>query len=345
VGKLTVPSGFKVDYFARDVKGVRFMALGPDGAVYASQPGANQVVRILDVNGDGVADSVVPAVTGLDRPHGLAFHNGYLYIANTGSVVRVKLGPDGRAAGAPEQLNSYDAGGGHWTRSIAFGADGAMYVSSGSTCNLCVEKDSTRATVMRFDENGKNGRIFARGLRNAVGLAINPSTKELWVSVNERDNLKPEHENLPPEKLHVVKDGGDYGWPYCYSLQGKAVPNPEYGDAARCASTIPASLEMQAHSAPLGIAFLDKATSFPNDYRQDLLVAFHGSWNRSTPTGAKVVRVRVQNGKPVSYEDFVSGWQTADGNRWGRPVDVLVYKDGSVLISDDRGGAIFRVHR
>lgn len=344
-GKLKVPAGFHAGYFARGVKGVRFMVLGADGAVYASQPGKGRVVRLRDVDGDGAADSTATVVDGLREPHGLAFHGGYLYIANTDGVVRVRLGADGRATSRPEKLNSYDSGEGHSSRSIVFGADSAMYVAIGSSCNLCIEKKPERATVMRYDADGRNGRVFARGLRNAVGIAVHPDTREIWVSQNERDNIRPDHQDLPPEEINILRDGGDYGWPYCYSLHGRAVPNPEYRDAARCASTVPAALEMQAHSAPLGMAFLDRATDFPDDYRHDLLLAFHGSWNRNVPTGAKVVRVHVSDGKPVSYEDFVTGWQDESGKRWGRPVDILVYSDGSVLISDDSGDAIYRVYR
>ena len=343
-GQLTVPDGFQVAYFARNLPGVRFMALGPDGAVYASEPAAGKVVRLWDVNGDGVADSVATVVSGLDRPHGLAFHGGYLYIAGTSSVSRVQLGADGRATSSPQTLTSLPSGG-HWTRTIVFGADSMMYVSIGSSCNLCVETNAERAAVMRFDANGQNGERFAFGLRNAVGMAVNPTTHDMWVSQNERDNLPPDHQNLPPEEINILHEGGDYGWPYCYTLHGAAVPNPEYHDTARCAGTIPAALEMQAHSAPLGIAFLANATAFPEAYRGDLLVAFHGSWDRDVPTGAKVVRVHVANGLPVSYEDFVAGWQRPDGSRWGRPVDVMVYKDGTVLVSDDQAGAIYRVFR
>jgi glucose/arabinose dehydrogenase len=328
------------------VDGVRFMALGPDGAVYASEPASNRVVRIQDVNGDGVADSIVPAVTGLNRPHGLAFHGGWLYIANTDGVVRVHLGADGRAADTPETLTHNSSGAGHWTRTVVFGADSMMYVSIGSSCNLCVERDSDRAAVMRYDADGQHGEVFATGLRNAVGMAVNPVTKAMWVSQNERDNLPPDHQNLPPEEINILQEHGNYGWPFCYSHDGAPAPNPEYADsAAYCARTIPAALEMQAHSAPLGITFLNRATNFPAEYQGDLLVAFHGSWNRDAPTGAKVVRVHVVNDLPVSDEDFVSGWQLASGQRWGRPVDVMVYTDGSVLISDDLGNAIFRVYR
>ena len=341
-GKLSVPAGFKMSYYAKDIPGVRFMAIGPDGAVYASQPGLGRIIRLPDANHDGIAESLKVVVTGLMRPHGLAFHKGALYVANTDGVVRLKLGANGVASGAPEYVNHYESGGGHWTRTIIFGADSAMYVSVGSTCNLCVEQSPERAAVLRFNEDGSGKRVFAMGLRNAVGLAVNPQTKAIWASQNERDNLEPDHENLPPEELNILVDGKDYGWPYCY---GDRVPNPEYNDAARCAATVPPALPMQAHSAPLGIGFLARATAFPAAYRTDLLVAFHGSWNRGTPTGAKVIRVRVVNGKPVGQEDFITGWQDAAGKRWGRPVDIVVAADGSVLISDDALGAIYRVTR
>jgi glucose/arabinose dehydrogenase len=341
--RLTMPPGFTVSEYAR-VSGARFMALGPDGSVYVSRPAAGEVVRLGDADGDGEAETQAVAVSGLNRPHGLAFHGGYLYVANTDGVVRVRLDANRQATGPTERVNSYSGGGGHWSRSIAFGADSAMYVAIGSSCNMCVEKSGDRAAVMRFDENGSNGRVFASGLRNAVGIAMNPATKQIWVTQNERDNITPDHEDLPPEEINILQDGGDYGWPFCYANR---IPSPDrdFHDPARCERTIPPALEMQAHSAPLGITFLDRATMFPADWRGDALVALHGSWNRSTPTGAKVVRVRVRDGRPVSYDDFITGWQGPNGRRWGRPVDVMVHKDGSLLISDDAAGAIYRVTR
>jgi len=339
-GKLSVPEGFTVQYFAQDLRGVRFMTLGPGGVVYASQPRSGRVIRLPDANHDGVADGVEVVVTGLRQPHGLAFHKGALYVANTDGVVRVPIGANGLASGDAVYVNHYDGGGGHWSRTIVFGRDGAMYVSVGSTCNICVETSADRAAVLRFNEDGSGKRVYSSGLRNAVGLAVNPRTGAIWVSQNERDNISPDHQDLPPEEINILTDGGDYGWPYCY---GDRRPNPEFNDAARCAKTIAPALAMQAHSAPLGLSFLDRATSFPADYRGDLLVAFHGSWNRDVPTGAKVVRVHVRNDKPVSVEDFITGWQDNSGRRWGRPVDVLVAGDGSVLISDDSGGNIYRV--
>ena len=335
-----MPTGLQATIFGT-VVGARALVIGPDGAVYISQPVSNQITRLVP-NANGAADPPTIAVKGLNRPHGMAFHNGWFYIANTDGVVRVRLNGSGTAVGAPEQINHYGSGGGHWSRSIVFGPDNKMYVSIGSTCNICVESDSTRATVMQFDENGQHGRVFSRGLRNAVGMAFNPVTHALWVSQNERDNIKPEHEDLPPEEINILRDGGDYGWPYCY---GDRIPNPEYGNAARCASTIAPALEMQAHSAPLSLTFMQNATQLPATDRGDALVAFHGSWNRATPTGTKVVRIRIQNNKPVGVDDFVTGWQRPDGTRWGRPVDIAVMKDGSLLISDDGSGEIIRISK
>lgn len=336
--RLTVPAGLVATNIAT-VPGARMMVLGPDGAVYISQPAANQITRLV-IGADGAVQSQTVAVKELNRPHGMAFHDGSLYIANTDGVVRTKLGPDGTATSTLVYVNHYSKGGGHWTRSILFGPDGGMYVSIGSSCNLCVEKDSDRAVVMRYDADGSHGHVYSRGLRNAVGLAVEPTTHAIWVTQNERDNLTPDHQNLPPEEINILRDGGDYGWPYCY---GDRIPNPEYHDATRCARTLPPALEMQAHSAPLGITFLTNATQLPSDMRGDALVAFHGSWNRTTPTGAKVVRIHVRDGKPVSYDDFITGWQRPDGSRWGRPVDLLVLRDGSLLISDDASGEIVRV--
>ena len=338
--RLTAPAGFTVWTFASGLRGVRFLAVGPGPAIYATIPRSGRVVRLPDADHDGVADRIEVVAEGLNEPHGLAFHNGVLWVANTDGVVRIPIGANGLAAGPAVYVNHVPGGDGHSTRTVVFGTDGAMYVSVGSSCNLCIEQSAERAAILSFNEDGGGKRIFASGLRNAVGLAIHPVTGALWASQNERDNLAPDHENLPPEEINIVVDHGDYGWPYCY---GARIPNPEYHDAARCARTIPPALEIQAHSAPLGMTFLTRATAFPADYRGDLLLALHGSWNRDVPTGAKVIRVHVRNGKPVRAEDFITGWQLPDGKRWGRPADVVVAADGSVLVSDDASGAIYRV--
>jgi glucose/arabinose dehydrogenase len=340
VDSLKAPSGYKVTLFAR-VPGARVLSLGPDGALYVSQTGEGQVMRLVDVNGDGIADSQSVAVSSLNAPHGLAWRGNALYIANTGAVVRVNIA-NGRASGAPQTLATYSSSGGHYTRSIVLAPDSAMYISIGSSCNLCVESAPDRAAVMRYDLEGRGGRVYAIGLRNAVGMAAHPVTKELWVSQNERDNIAPDHQDLPPEEINILRDGGDFGWPYCHSDR---VPNPEYRDQARCDRTIAPALKMQAHAAPLGMTFLASATQFPADARGDLLVAWHGSWNRDTPVAPRVVRVRVANNLPVSAEDFLTGFQRPDGSRWGRPTDVMVWKDGSVLVAEDLAGAIYRISR
>lgn len=340
-GKLWAPNGFTVREFAR-VAGVRAMALGPDGAIYVSRPNAGEVVRLMDANGDGAADSQTTVVEGLDRPHGLTFHDGWLYVANTGAVVRVRLDSSSgmKAMGRPATVARYSGGGGHWTRTVLFGSDGGMYVSIGSTCNICEERTPDRAAVMRYEADGSSGRVYSSGLRNAVGMALHPTTGKIWVTQNERDNLEPSHEDLPFEEINILQDGGHFGWPYCH---GDRIPNPEFRDRRRCEGTIPPAYALPAHSAPLGITFLDRATAFPAEYRGDALVAYHGSWNRDVPTGAKVVRLKVANGVPVGVEDFLVGWQDGNGRRWGRPVDVVVARDGTVLVSDDQTGIIYRV--
>ncbi len=338
--QLRVPPGYDIVKIA-SLRGPRVILPRDDGSLFVTQTGDDLLALVADRDGDGQYE-VTTLRRNLDSPHGMALHGGFLYIANTGAVVRSVLDSAGLPTGALETVARYSHGGGHFTRSIVFGDDGGMYVSIGSSCNLCIETSPDRAAVMRFDADGRNGRVFARGLRNAVGMAVHPVTRAIWVSQHERDNLKPDHENLPPEEINILQDGGDYGWPYCHSDR---VPNPEYNDQARCDRTIPPALKMQAHSAPLGMTFLATATQLPKDWRGDLLLSFHGSWNRDTPTGAKVVRIRVQNNRPVSYEDFVVGWQRANGSRWGRPADVAVAHDGSVLIADDFGDAIWRLSR
>jgi glucose/arabinose dehydrogenase len=357
-GELRIPEGFKVEIFADSIRRARWMALGPDGAVYVTSRGQSHVLRLADTNNDGKADTRDTVVRGVEGAHGMVFRNGYLYIAALRGVWRAKLDGRGWPAGAPEQLNEYPATQGHNTRTLVFGRDGAMYVTIGSSCNICLEPNREQATVMRFDEHGKNGRVYSAGLRNAVGIAMHPTTGEIWVSQHERDNLRPDHQNLPHEEINILRDGGHFGWPYCH---GDRIPNPDpvvadSVSAGVCARTLPPALTIQAHAAPLGLTFLDRATNFPAEYRGDALLALHGSWNRDVPVGANVVRIRVRDGRPIGYEEFVTGWQREGGSnraapRTGRPVDVLVYRDGSVLISDDgqAGGVdvgnIGRIHR
>src|SRR5213078_3419101 len=295
---LYVPVGFTVNIFAQGVSGARFLALGPGGAVYATQSGSGRIVRLVDTNGDGTAESVAPVLTGLSDPSGIAWRGDTLYFSTETEVER--LDP----------------------------------VAVGSSCNIC-DDTPPRAAVTRYNLDGSGAHTFATGLRNSVGLAFNPSTGELWANNNDRDYLG---DDLPPEHLNILKDSKWYGWPRCY-LPGQR--NPEYA-SADCSGVEPPALTVQAHSAPLGLTFYT-GTKFPAEYQGDAFMTYHGSWNRSVPTGAKVVRVRVQNGRPNAVEDFVTGWQLSDGSRWGRPVAVVPAADGALLISDDAGGRIWRV--
>ncbi len=330
---LRLPAGFKISVFAEHLPGVRYLALGPRNVVYASQPGSGLIVRLADANHDGIADSVVTIASGLTGPFGIAFRGDTMYVAEERDVKRFDPGGAVPVTIVPK----VPGGNGHSTRTILFGPDGKLYLAVGSSCNLCDERDSLRAAVSQFNPDGSGGRIFAKGLRNTVGLAFNPTTGELWGGNNDRDNLG---DDLPPEHINIIKDGRNYGWPDCY-LPGK--PNPEYG-SADCSQVEPPAITVQAHSAPLGLAFYT-GTQFPREYRGDVFVTLHGSWNRSVPTGAKVVRVEVDSGgqRAVGVDDFIVGWQRPDGSRWGRPVGLLVLPDGSLLVSDDMGGKIWRV--
>jgi glucose/arabinose dehydrogenase len=326
---LQVPPGFELVEFASGVDGVRTLDFGPDGKLWAVRSMDGAVVR-LDPAGDGSAEGVLD---GLNRPYGLAFHGGWVYVGERHRIVRY----DAASLSGPEVvIADLPTGGSHWTREIAFGPDDMLYLSVGSSCNVCEEVDPRRAAVMRYRPDGTGETIIARGVRNSAGLAFHPETGALWASQNERDALG---DDIPDEEINVLTDGDHFGWPYCY---GDRVPNPEYADRADfCASTVPPALAMQAHSAPLGMVFYT-AAQFPEEYRGDLFVAFHGSWNRTERTGYKLVRVRVDGGRPVSYEDFAWGWLKGDRVS-GRPVDVAVGPDGSLYLSDDGGGRIYRI--
>jgi len=327
---LNVPSGFSVNLFAEGLDGARSLALAPDGSVFVTLSwDGGEIDRLVDTDGDGVADARSTVLSGLSFPFGLAFRGDTMYFAEETAVRRLDPG-----ATTPVTLVSNLPAGGHVTRTIAFGPDNLLYVAIGSSCNVC-DDAPPRAAVTRYNLDGSNPQTFATGLRNSVGMAFHPTTGELWANNNDRDGLD---DDLPPEHLNILRDGAWYGWPQCY-LPGEA--NPEY-PGADCSSVEPPALTFQAHSAPLGLAFYTGAM-FPAEYRGDAFMTNHGSWNRSVPVGATVTRVHVQNGRPTAVEDFVTGWQLADGSRWGRPVGLLVMPDGALLVSDDFAGRIWRV--
>jgi len=362
-----LPAGFQLGVFAEGLAGARFMSFAPDGTLYVGSTNrAGTVWALPDRNHDGKADEVIVFADGLRSPHSVAWRDGWLYVGETHRVIRLRdTDGDLRSDQQEVVVAELPPGGQHSTRTVGFGPDGppatdsrragALYVSVGSSCNVCKEDDPRRAAILRFNADGPpatdsrragTGReIYARGLRNAVGFTWHPQTKEMWATDNGRDWLGDE---LPPEELDLVRAGDDHGWPYCY---GNRIPDPDLGSAERCARTQPATFEMQAHSAPLGLAFYT-GEQFPQEYRGDLFIAFHGSWNRSVPTGYKVVRVRFRDGRPVGIEDFVDVWLKG-GRVTHRPVDVKTGPDGppatdsrragALYISDDRGGTIFRL--
>ena len=335
-GTITLPAGFQLETFASGLGAPRFMAVSPSGDLFVSIPSRGQVVVLPDRNGDGKADRTVVFADGLNRPHGLAFHQGFLYAAETGAVVRFPYRAGELAGGKPSVVvPDLPKGSGHWTRTIAFGPDGKLYVSVGSSCNVCGETDPRRAAVLQFSPDGSGGRVFARGIRNAVGIAFHPQKGELWATNNGRDWLG---DDFPPETILIVKDGAHYGWPHC---NGQRIPDPDFGRPDFCKAVALPTAEIQAHSAPLGLTFYTGET-FPAEYRGDLFVALHGSWNRSVPTGYKVVRIPMRDGKPGTPQDFAAGWLQG-GRAWGRPVDVITGRDGAMYVSDDRAGTIYRI--
>ncbi len=323
----TVPAGFEISVFADDLDGVRTLRMGPDGWLYAALSRAGDVVRV-----DPGTGRVEPVVDGLRRPYGLAFHDGWLYVGETHQVIRLRAPRYQEREVVVPDLPT----GGHWTRELAFGPDGLLYVSVGSSCNVCEERDPRRAAVTRYAADGSDVHLFAQGLRNSAGLAFQPGTDRLWASQNERDRLG---DDVPVEEINLLVDGAHYGWPYCH---GRRETNPEYsGRGDMCSETVPPAVELQAHSAPLGMVFYD-GEQFPDEYRGDLFVAFHGSWNRTEPTGYKLVRVQFVDGEPAGVEDFAVGW-LRNGRASGRPVYPEVGPDGSLFLSDDGGGRIYRI--
>ena len=345
-----LPPGFGISIFAEGLAGPRMLAVGPDNELYVANRGAGSVVRLPDDDRDGVANALEVVADGLSAPSSIAFlmdstspYDGALYVGETRRVLRLTE-PD--ASGVFQERAVVVDGlpsGGHNTRTLLFSPDYRfLYVSVGSSCNVCIEEDPRRAGIVRYRPDGSEEMVFATGLRNAVGITFRPGTDELWATNNGRDWLG---DDQPPETVHLVREWDDAGWPRCHA--GRIV-DPEYGEPEGCQGVAPPAVEMQAHSAPLGLTFYS-GDQFPADYQGDLYVAFHGSWNRSDPTGYKVVRIEfgrgssAEDGQPGVVHDFAAGWLREDGSRWGRPVDVIVGPDASLYVSDDEGGVIYRI--
>jgi len=335
-----LPSGFQVSMYAKGLNTPRFMAIGPNDTLLVANRGGNSVVAYPKGATAAQAGNPITVVSGLHDPTSLAVHDGYLYVGEGSSIARMQLGADLKVGPIERIITDLPDGGQHSTRTVLIGPDNHIYVSIGSDCNVCIESDPHRAAIWVYNMDGSGGRQYAKGLRNAVGMAVNPWNKQVWVDVNGRDLLG---DNIPPETVYALTDQGDYGWPRCHA---GTLHDPEFGQAAdACTGVQQPLVTMQAHSAPLGIDFYPtKSTQFPEQYRNSMYIAFHGSWNRSVPTGHKIVRVQLQNGKVVGpVEDFAIGWLGSDGNVTGRPTGITFASDGTLFVSDDSNGAIYHI--
>ena len=332
---LSVPSGFHVSQVANGLKNPRFMAFDDAGNLLVADAGAGSIVRYPAAGGAIARGSRPPdpLIAGLDAPSNVALRDGYLYIGETGAISRYTYDA-ASGVGRREVVVPDLPRGGHSTRTVVFGPDGMVYVSVGSSCNICDETDERRAAILRFAPDGSNYTRFAYGLRNAVGLTIQPGTGWLWASVNERDDQGNE---IPPDLLTIVQAGQNFGWPGCQPPN--ATPQTPGRD---CSGITPPTIGLQAHGAALGIAFYTGA-AFPSDYANDMFVVQHGSWNRQPPAEPKLTRVHFDGTRPVSAMDFATGWQGPDGQRWGRPAGVVVAPDGSLIVSDDQAGILYRI--
>lgn len=353
--QLHVPAGFQIEEYAAGFRDPRFLLTAPNGDLFVVESRANQIRVCRDTNGDGKPEQNELFTEGgkLNKPFGIAFYPPgpdpqYLYVANTDGVIRFPYrNGDLEARGPAETLGAELSGGGllrgggHWTRGLVFSPDGKkMFVSIGSRSNDSDDaSEAERARIFQFNPDGTGKKTYAWGIRNGVGITVQPGTGQLWMSVNERDELG---DNLVPDYISSVTPGGFYGWPWYY-LGAHQDPRHK-GEKPELAGkvTVPDVL-VQAHSASLNLCFYT-GKQFPEEYRGDIFAAFHGSWNRSRRTGYKVIRVPFKGGKSTgAYEDFVTGFVTPDGDVWGRPVGVTVAKDGSLLFSEDAHGMIFRV--
>ncbi len=351
------PDGMKANLFGIS-PGPRMMAMAPNGDLFVSDTRTGQVFVMPDRDGDGVADESHLFVSGLQKPHGLAFHNGALYVATEAAVItfsyeegQLEAKDSGKKIADLPFGPSHDLvdGVNHDTRSIAFGPalgsagydsrlGSVMYVSIGSDCDLCDDGDQRRARIMQFNDDGSNGRVYATGIRNAVGLDVDPRTGFLWASINERNKRG---NDLPPDLLTPIHDGGDYGWPYCMGIPLQ--PDPMFSKPADfCSSKDSAAVALPAHIAPLGIRFYNVG-ALPRAYNYSVFLAMHGSALHAPAYGYDVRFVSLRPGKMAQGAQVViSGW-LVNGQYWGRPVDVVFGKDGAMYVSDDAGGAVYRV--
>ncbi len=337
LSSIELPEGFAITHFAENVPGARSLAQSPAGTVFVGTRAEGKVYALVDSNDDGVSDRRYTIASGLNNPNGVAFYGGALHVAEISRVLRY---PDigGRLDTPPTPeivTSSLPSDTGHGWKFIRFGPDGKLYVPVGAPCNVCSRADPY-AAILRLASDGSY-KVVARGVRNTVGFDWHPSTGQLWFTDNGRDWLG---NDSPPDELNLLtEDGQHFGFPHCH---GASTADPGFGQTRACSEFRPPARELGPHVAALGMRFYT-GSSFPARYRGHIFIAEHGSWNRDDPIGYRVMVVRLGgNGVPVAYEEFATGW--LQGSRsWGRPVDVMVRPDGSLLVSDDQRGAIYRI--
>ncbi|MBL7844631.1 MAG: sorbosone dehydrogenase family protein [Cyclobacteriaceae bacterium] len=338
--KIKMPAGFKIDVFA-EVENARSMTMSPSGVLYIGNRNGDKVYAVKDTDGDFKADKKWVIASGLNMPNGVAFKDGDLYVAEVSRILKY-VGIESKLANPPAPVvvnDTYPDKTHHGWKYIAFGPDGKLYVPVGAPCNICESKEEVFATITRINADGSGREIFAQGVRNTVGFTWHPDTKEMWFTDNGRDMLG---DDIPPCELNYApKAGMHFGYPYCH---GGTIKDPEFGSKRPCSDfTIPAQ-NLGPHTAPLGLKFYT-GSMFPTQYKNQLFIAEHGSWNRSKKIGYRVSLVNVQgNTKATSYTTFASGWLDDETQKaWGRPVDVLVLNDGSILVSDDQANVVYRI--
>ncbi|MEJ2153112.1 MAG: sorbosone dehydrogenase family protein [Gemmatimonadota bacterium] len=338
INKIRLPAGFRIEVFAADVPNARSMTLSPNGVLYVGTRREGVVYAVVDANSDHVADTVYTVARGLEMPNGVAWQYGSLYVAEISRVLRFD-NIDERLTDVPDAIivrDDFPTEKYHGWKYIRFGPDGLLYLNVGAPCNTCLSRDPLFASITRMSVTDPRREVFAHGVRNSIGFDWHPETDELWFNDNGRDKLG---DDLPPDELNRDPEHGiHFCYPFCH---GGDIPDPEFGAQRDCAEFTPPAQRLGPHVAPLGMRFYT-GEMFPDEYQNDIFIAEHGSWNRSRKIGYRITRVQLERGRVVSYEPFAEGWLEGE-SVWGRPVDILIMPDGSLLVSDDEAGAIYRI--
>jgi glucose/arabinose dehydrogenase len=336
--RIKLPEGFRIDYYAKDVDNARSMALSESGILFVGTREEDKVYAVVDENKDGKADEVVEVASGLTSPNGVAIRNGDLYVAEISRVIRYpNIEQNFRNKPKPEVVNDqFPSDAHHGWKYIAFGPDNKLYVPVGAPCNICKSEKPIYAAISRMDPDGKNLEVYAEGVRNTVGFDWHPKTKHLYFTDNGRDMMG---DDVPADELNrATEKGQHFGYPYCHA---GTVSDPEFGKNHNCNDYVKPVQNLHPHGGSLGMKFYT-GNMFPEEYRNQIFVAQHGSWNRSEKIGYSLATVTTDANGQTAHKTFAEGWLEGQED-WGRPVDVLVMPDGSMLVSDDKNDAIYRI--